>query len=417
MLEKARSDAGKRLIENSFTEDKLVGDLMALAGIHPSNEDHDAHFQYRAFPGATPVSKFENTFYPSLCTPTKVVKFEDEVAFAAAKRHSRTTELAPKKIWPTYGSPSLKQNANQLELLTSPARATELLKTQQVVISVVRNEATILPHFLTHYRNLGVTCFVFIDNCSDDGSREYLIDQPDVLLYSSETEYKHSHYGVSWQQAVLGNLCLGKWALLVDADEFLIYEDCETVRLGEFLMEFEREGSDGALVYMIDMYPAGDLAEASFEKASPFESAPYFDANPLIEIKFGGGSFSNSRNFVSGLRHRIAPSRINAYVSHKYALFRYFPWVRLTEGIHYAANLRVTNRPVFLAHFKYHAEFKKKVMTEVRRNQHYNGAEEYRRYAAMLAKGSGSFIEEGTSQRYASSHSFMDWIKGHPSAS
>src|SRR6185295_17093137 len=98
MLEKARADAGKRLIENSFTEDKLVGDLMALAGIHPSNEDHDAHFQSRTFPGAIPVSMLENTFFSSLHTPTKVVKFENEAAFVAARQRSRTIELVPKKI-------------------------------------------------------------------------------------------------------------------------------------------------------------------------------------------------------------------------------------------------------------------------------------------------------------------------------
>ena len=34
---------------------------------------------------------------------------------------------------------------------------------------------TVLPHFLAHYRGLGVGCFVMVDNLSDDGTREYLL--------------------------------------------------------------------------------------------------------------------------------------------------------------------------------------------------------------------------------------------------
>jgi glycosyltransferase involved in cell wall biosynthesis len=286
-----------------------------------------------------------------------------------------------------------------------------LLTNDFVVVAVVRNEMIMAPHFLDHYRKLGVKCFIFVDNCSDDGTREYLLAQHDTVVYSVETAYKHSHYGVTWQQAVLANHCLGKWVLLADADEFLVFDGCETKGIASFIGEIEREGKDAAFVHMIDMYPFGDLDEASFEKGAPFDVAPHFDKNAQIELKFGGGHFSNSRNFVNGLRHRLAPSRINSYVSQKYALFKYKPWVRLTEGIHYSGNLRVAARPAYFAHFKYHAGFKSKVQTEIKRNQHFNGAEEYRRYAGMLAEGSGRFGRQDLSVKYLSSKSFSELFK------
>src|SRR6185436_9448838 len=118
-------------------------------------------------------------------------------------------------------------------LLGEPEHAAALLDAPIVVVSVVRNEREMLPHFLGHYRALGARAFVFVDNCSDDGSREYLHGQDDVVLYSADTEYRHSHYGVAWQQAVLGNLCLGKWAVLADADELLVYPRCESRPLAE----------------------------------------------------------------------------------------------------------------------------------------------------------------------------------------
>jgi hypothetical protein len=80
--------------------------------------------------------------------------------------------------------------------------------------------------------------------------------------------------------------------------------------------------------------------------------------------------------------------------------------VRVSQGLHYASNLAVSNRPCWFAHFKYHAGFKDKVLTEIHRGQHFNNAAEYRRYATMLTEGKGGFGKEGISKRYESSASF-----------
>lgn len=411
LLELGETVAGQRLIGGSTREDKLVGDLLTMVDISPEDEDYASHRMSRINKGGVPVSMDINTFLPSRLSPTKVVRLDGGALLNTNGFDKQGVGLWPKKIWPTCWKPRIHSNSNQLELLTAPNKAYKLLGRPLVVIAAIRNEMLMLPHFLYHYRSIGVECFIISDNCSNDGSREFLLDQPDVVLYSTDTEYKHSHYGVAWQQAILGNHCLGKWALLADADEFLIYEDCENVPLLDFVKSIEQEHHDSALVYMIDMYPYGDLEDACFRKGRPFEVAPCFDKDALIELRFGGGMYSNSRNFVNGLRHRLAPSRINAYVSQKYALFRYQPWMRLTEGVHYAANINPTTTPVFFAHFKYHAGFKEKVHAEIKRNQHFNGAEEYRRYADMLKEGRGNFGASGITQRYESSESFVNLLK------
>ena len=81
-------------------------------------------------------------------------------------------------------------DANQLELLSAPAAVRALDAAELLVVAVARNERTLLPHFLDHYRKLGVQHFVLVDNLSDDGTREYLLLQPDVVLYSADTEYR-----------------------------------------------------------------------------------------------------------------------------------------------------------------------------------------------------------------------------------
>ncbi|WP_051299790.1 glycosyltransferase family 2 protein [Methylobacter luteus] len=408
LLKAKKTDAGKRLIACSFMEDKLVGDLLALSHILPSNEDYESYQRRRTFGEAMPVAMWENTFFPSQITPTKVVHLDTERHLALTHENIASKALWPKKLWPTCDKPTISLNSNQLELLTPLEKTIELLRHTLFVVSVVRNEMIMLPHFLDHYRALGVKGFIFVDNCSDDGSREYLFEQPDVILYSADTEYKYSNYGVSWQQAVLGNLCLGKWVLLADADELLVFPGCENRLLTEFIDEVEAEGADAVWTDMIDMYPRGDLDDADFKQQSPFEAAPWFDNPATVPWLLGSGWFSNMAGSVNHLRHRSIPDAVpHDFVSQKIALIRYQPWVRLSQGIHYAANLNISTRTAYFAHFKYHAGFKEKIRVEIQRAQHFNNAAEYRRYTVMIAEGKGGFFKKGVSVKHDGSHSFQ----------
>jgi hypothetical protein len=398
---------GKRLIACSYMEDKLVGDLLRLGGMQCADEDYYTYVQRRTFGRALPISMWVNSFFPSASTPTKLVHLDTESQMALAHHRKNEPGLLPKRLWPTHEGPSLQFNGNQLELLTPVDKAALLLQQELVVIAVVRNEQLMLPHFLQHYRQLGVKTFIFIDNASDDGTRERLLEEPDVVLYSADTEYRYSHYGVSWQKTVLGNHCIGKWALLVDADELLVYPGCEAQTLAEYVRGLERDGYDSARVMMIDMYPYGDLADGDFEKAPPFAAAGYFDARPVIEWRIGGGYYGNTRNFTSALRHRLIPTaEPHAFMSQKYALLRYMPWMHLNQGLHNVGNIRPADGNLCFAHFKYHAGFKRKIDIEVRRKQHFDGAREYRRYREMVAEGSGGFGSAGLSVRYENSLSF-----------
>ena len=62
--------------------------------------------------------------------------------------------------------------------------------------------------------------------------------------------------------------------------------------------------------------------------------------------------------------------------------------------------------PLFLAHFKYHRGFRAKVEEEVARRQHYNDAEEYRKYRALWAEARGIMFDPAVSRRWVDSHSF-----------
>ncbi|MDZ7811997.1 MAG: glycosyltransferase family 2 protein [Ideonella sp.] len=259
-----------------------------------------------------------------------------------------------------------------------------------VVIAVIRNERTILPHFMAHHRNLGVRCFIFIDNRSNDGSTEYILEQSDTIVYSAESDYKSSHYGVSWQRTVLAHHCIGKWVIMVDADEFFIYPDFEKINIADWISRLEENSQTAALTPQIDMYPNRPLSEVDFGRELPLTSARWFDAKPLQAWHLGSGCYSNSPTYLSSFRHRVidnAPP--NAFTAQKFALIKYYPWIHFSEGLHYASNVLTGSHIAFLAHFKYHKEFHQKVLIETQREQHFGDASEYREYSKWL-----SFFEE-----------------------
>jgi hypothetical protein len=49
-------------------------------------------------------------------------------------------------------------------------------------VAWVRNESLRPPHFLAYHRHLGIDRFFIIDNCSCDGSPDYLLAQPGALM-------------------------------------------------------------------------------------------------------------------------------------------------------------------------------------------------------------------------------------------
>ncbi|AYE88245.1 glycosyltransferase [Sulfitobacter sp. D7] len=387
-LDAAQSPEGQRLIETSFMEDKLLGDLLSLRGIHVDDTDYRTTIRRRSFGAATPVAFWQNSFMPSKSAPVMQAHMDthegQHEALARLDRHG----LWPRKIWPSYQHVTLGYQSNALELITSEASVAAAAKAEVAVVACMRNEMFMLPHFLAHYRKLGVTAFLIVDNVSDDGTREYLAEQPDVALFSVDTDYKLSRYGVAWQQAMMAAVRPGKWSLVADADELLVWQDDQRESLPELLASDAFEDVDAARLFMLDMYPEGQLETANFASGDPFAEAGFCDRTPFLSTWHGCGPFSNMPTWTSALRHRlIQGARPDLFVAQKIALLRYRPWMRLSAGLHFVGDVTLSKRELIFGHFKYNADFRRKARAEVTRRQHFNDAEEYRKYLALTSEG------------------------------
>lgn len=387
-LEAAASPEGRQLINVSFMEDKMLGDLLAMRGIHVAQQDYRISIRRRMFGNSIPVPSWLNSFFPSAGAPLQLVHLDTHLDQAKALEHLASPALLPRKIWPSYQDVKLGYQSNALELISSEESVARARSAEVAVVACMRNEMFMLPHFLAHYRKLGVSAFLIADNCSDDGTLEYLVQQPDVALFSVDTDYKSSRYGVAWQQAMMSAFRLGKWSLIADADELLVWQEEQRQTLPELLQTPSFLTADAVRIFMLDMYPQGALEQADFSNGDPFTEAGFADAVPFLTNTLSRGPYSDQPCWTSALRHRLIPgSRQNLFVAQKLALLRYQPWMNLSAGLHFVGDAQIAPRELLFAHFKYNADFRRKAEAEVARGQHFNDAEEYRKYLALVCEG------------------------------
>lgn len=173
------------------------------------------------------------------------------------------------------------------ELVSVIDRTASMAPDAVIVLCTLRNEASRLPHFLKHYRRMGVGHFLFVDNDSTDGSRDLIAAQPDTSLWHATASYRAARFGMDWLQWLLIRHGHGRWCLTVDADELLVYPHHDTRPLPALTAWLEDRGIESFGTLMLDLYPRGPLNRAPHVPGEdPLRVLEWFDrANYTIRRK------------------------------------------------------------------------------------------------------------------------------------
>jgi hypothetical protein len=240
---------------------------------------------------------------------------------------------------------------------------------------------------------MGIDHFFFVDNDSDDGSREYLAAQDDASVWTTTASYKRARFGVDWLNGLASRHASGHWTLTVDVDEFLLYpfSDTRSLRALTDWLDASSIRSFGAM--LLDMYPKGPIDRFSYaEGQDPFEIAGFFDSgNYMIQRNSRYGNLwiqGGPRARLFFPRHPERAPALNkiplvkwhwsyAYTSSTHMLLPrglnlvYDEWGgEKTSGV--------------LLHAKFLNTFPQKSQEELERRQHYANSFEYRAYAKRL---------------------------------
>lgn len=146
-----------------------------------------------------------------------------------------------------------------------------------LVVSLVHNEANLIGPFLDHYRTMGDVRFAIVDDRSTDGTRELLRDAPDVTLFAPRDGSSYARDKSAWRGELLDASGDGRWCLVPDIDEHLVWRGMDRRPLDDVVDGLEREGAEAAFCTMVDMYRDAPLADHVFDGGSLRDAFPLFD--------------------------------------------------------------------------------------------------------------------------------------------
>jgi len=311
---------------------------------------------------------------------------------------------------------SLRQNGRFAEQLSQLNDQPAALRSGVACIAVMKNERPRIDDFLNHYRSLGVSGFVLIDNGSTDGSLEVALAQPDCSVFSTASSYSASGFGSRWINAAVGLCGLGnRWLVVADLDELLVYDQCETHRLADLARLLERAGLDALPCLMLDMYDDGSTDQHNYVAgASMIDASPMFDATgygrepSFLKSLFPGKALA----IAGGPRARTMFSQSDAshmlpYL-HKVPLMRWTPDAGMRTSHEVDPIIRNTS-PVrgALLHFKFLNAPELTDKNRLLELDHWNNNKQQAKYFENLGETAGATFMFEHSARYDSSQSLV----------
>jgi hypothetical protein len=299
-----------------------------------------------------------------------------------------------------------------------------------VLICVIRDELLLLPAFIEHYRTLGVSHFIFIDNGSHDDSLLFLQKQQEgvqIQIWQTLDSYAENDYGMIWVNKVLSSQCKEMWCVVVDADEFVVLNG---QLLPELKQQLERNFHSVAQFVLIDFYPR-EFTNYSVDNSkykNPFLSSSFYDRIRSRQYHYFDLAPDNSFVIKGGVRQRIyqgLPANNQSVCLNKKSFFRYdfYNTHRLSAGMHWLFphdfenwnydNWDVSNQFVsyqerihVIAHFKFaRPDIYEYFLTRIERNQDWNNSEEFKSY---LLNRKASFFDPIESREFSSSARLYD---------
>jgi hypothetical protein len=275
----------------------------------------------------------------------------------------------------------------------------------------IQNELPRLPDLLAYYRRLGVDRFIILDNHSTDGGVDYLVAQPDIHLYGTRASFAKSRCGVLWTNHLLDKLCRDRWCLVVDADEYFVFPECERLGLRHLCNYLDDRGDEAVSAIMIDRYSRKAMNQIEDTQGQSLRrSYPYFDStgyqvhqetSKFPAFKIIGGP--RNRVLWDTLKPGFPPPIIN-----KVPLIKWRKGAGLLKSTHFIHPMKLALLRGALMHFKFTGDFKARVLNAVREGNHAMNSREYKVYLrALTTVGDRSLMYPGSVQ-YTGSRQLSD---------
>lgn len=304
-------------------------------------------------------------------------------------------------LWRDLRLRSFARRSDDISIRRINGAPRALRATDIALVCALRNTRRYVASFLDHYRDLGVSRFLMVDDASDDGTRELLAGEADVDLYESNVRFRTARGGRVWRDMLMSLHGRDRWYVSVDADEFLVYPGSETRTVSAFIQDLERHGLRRSLAPMLDLYPPGRLADGRFDASvhrRPYHVSTHFDGTgyTIASGKSGVAITGGPRQRLFGVENQLAKFPVT---------FADGSTQESATSAHRPLPLMRNFAPVtsVLLHYKFSSESVSEFGGFVAGNQHATDSREYRAIVASDAFRDDLSLVYPGSVRYVSS--------------
>lgn len=159
------------------------------------------------------------------------------------------------------------------------AKLSEKSSQNNAILAVVPFYGTdsILPHFVSYYRRLGVSHFVFLDLSRERALAATLADEADCTVWQPKRGAAPSN-AIHWLNFLRRRYGTGRWCLSVEPSDFLVFPRSESRTLRDLTEFLASENRRHLFALVVEAY--GDEPAAALEctpSNPPQELLPYID--------------------------------------------------------------------------------------------------------------------------------------------
>ncbi len=263
-----------------------------------------------------------------------------------------------------------------LEERTIPAGVGEIR-----LFAVMRDECLRLPYFLRYYTNLGVDRFFVVDNGSTDGTTDILQQCPNVHVLRTDESFTQKQF---WMNLLLRRFGRGRWCIVADADELLVYPHMYQLPLHEFVRFLDDTGVTALHAAFLDLYAREPTAALNYRPGDdPLAICRYFDPAPFRHVAYDHAGSRTTQNYLlaDGVRRRLFG--IETCCS-KMPLLKCDNQMFVKSGQHSVENAVIGDLQAAMLHIMFLQDFCAKANRDAARGVHWDGARVYRVYKAYL---------------------------------
>lgn len=175
-----------------------------------------------------------------------------------------------------------------------------------IVILCVKNDLRRIQMLVEHYRSLGVEKFAFMDNGSDDGTFEWLLEQPDIDLYRCLERYQ-TKVKEGWINRIISHYGFDRWYVVTDSDELMVYQGMEQSSLSELTKKLSHKGVKRVKGLTLDTYTDGNMFGESEDIRRDYR---WIDKDSYREAEAVLGK-ERFKYFIGGPRYRLMHATVS----------------------------------------------------------------------------------------------------------